>query len=686
MDQASRGDSGLDTLRFRPGIRILTAEFPGRPLTAGNRTNTVNPQALAGVPAVTVGADNPMSSPAQTPDSADTTDPTQTTITAALLRLQHHTGWLSNQDLRELAGELDVPVYRLEEVVSFFPHFRRNRPPLIELQVCRDMSCHLQGAGTLIQKLTNKYANDPNVTIKPVSCLGRCDKPPAACLSRFSSAHDGEPEADIHENYYHGRDGRFLVDAITALKAGQAPPPPDLDANYPPTASPWQIDVYKGKPTYDAAARLLKQIRLSDNPAEARAKLDLLPKLELANLRGMGGAGAPAAKKWKDVRQAIGTTKYIVCNADESEPATFKDRELLLRAPWLIIEGIILAGIVTGATRGYVYLRHEYPEQAAALRAAIADAERQGVCGTNIGRTGIDFPVSVYVSPGGYICGEQSALIEAMEGKRAQPRNRPPELATNGLFDKPTLVNNVETFAWVPGIALNTVLSKDHPESQVNWYADFGKPYPDAKGNGRGIRFFSISGDVVKPGVYELPIGAPLRMLLDAAGGVTGGYDNLKAIATSGPSGGFLPRILRDTKNPDLSQDLLDVQLDIDVFRGLRASLGAGLVVYAGNVDLLEQAVNATQFFRNETCGKCVPCRVGSQKLTEIGIRIRDGQMSPHELPEQRMAVRELDKTMEMTSICGLGQVVPKPLASVLQFFDEDVRVHVGQSASGSKR
>lgn len=620
-----------------------------------------------------------MSSPTATPGPTLGVDPTQSTVTAALLRLQHRTGWLSNQDLRDLANELEVPLHQLEEVVSFFPHFRRKRPPLIELQVCRDMSCHLRGAGALIQKLTNKYAPDPSVEIKPVSCLGRCDKPPATCLSRFSSANGGDENQDIHENYYHGRDGRFLVDAIATLKSGGSPPPQDLDANFPVSMKSWNIDVYKGKPTYDAATRLLKQIRLADNPVEARNKLDLIPKLELANLRGMGGAGAPASKKWKDVRGAVGDVKYIVCNADESEPATFKDRELMLRTPWLVIEGIILAGIITGATRGYVYLRHEYPEQAEALRRAIADAERQGVCGKNIGRTGIDFPVSVYISPGGYICGEQSALIEAMEGKRAQPRNRPPELATNGLFDKPTLVNNVETFAWVPGIALNTVISKE-ADAQVNWYGNFGKPYPDAKGNGRGIRFFSISGDVSKPGVYEVPIGAPMRVLIEAAGGVVGGDDNLKAIATSGPSGGFLPRILRDTKNPDLSQDLLDVALDIDVFRGLRASLGAGLVVYAGNTNLLDMAVNATQFFRNESCGKCVPCRVGSQKLTELGVRIREGQVSAGELSEQRMAVRELDKTLEMTSICGLGQVVPKPLASVLQFFDGDVRVHLGQT------
>jgi NADH:ubiquinone oxidoreductase subunit F (NADH-binding) len=369
----------------------------------------------------------------------------------------------------------------------------------------------------------------------------------------------------------------------------------------------------------------------------------------------MGGAGVPAGKKWKDVRQAAGAEKYIICNADESEPGTFKDREILLRAAHLVVEGVILAGIATGATRGYIYLRHEYPEQAVALRAAITHAERQRVCGVNVGGLGFDFPVTVFVSPGGYICGEQSALIEAMEGKRAQPRNRPPELATNGLFDKPTLVNNVETFAWAPGIVLNTVLG----ESPVNWYQALSPP-------GRGRRLFSISGDVNNPGVYEVPIGAPLRVLIDAAGGVVGGEDNLTAVATSGPSGGFLPPKLKDAKNPDRMISLLDVEMDIDAFRGIRASLGAGLVVYAGGPDMLDQAVNATEFFRNESCGKCVPCRVGSQKLVEIGWRVRAGRA---DVAEERTTVRELDRAMELTSICGLGQVAPKPLATALQFF-----------------
>jgi NADH:ubiquinone oxidoreductase subunit F (NADH-binding) len=326
---------------------------------------------------------------------------------------------------------------------------------------------------------------------------------------------------------------------------------------------------------------------------------------------------------------------------------------------------MILAGLALGATRGYVYIRHEYPEQAAAVRLAIAAAEKLGVCGRNLRGTGIDFYMGVFISPGGYICGEQSALIEAMEGKRAQPRNRPPELATNGLFDKPTLVNNVETFAWVPGIALKTSLG---PEKVVNWYGSKGP-------NSRGMRFFSISGDVNRPGAYEMPIGAQFGELLEAAGGVIGGENNLLSVASSGPSGGFLPaRALRDVKAAKdprgtfRSRNLLEIELDIDEFRKLGGALGAGIVVYAQGTDMTSQAVNATEFYRNESCGKCVPCRVGSQKLVELGLRLKS-DTRPQLVQSVRAAVRDLDKALEQTSICGLGQVAPKPLLTLLRYF-----------------
>jgi NADH:ubiquinone oxidoreductase subunit F (NADH-binding) len=406
----------------------------------------------------------------------------------------------------------------------------------------------------------------------------------------------------------------------------------------------------------------------------------------------MGGAGVPAYRKWLDVWQADGDEKYVVCNGDESEPGTFKDRELLLRTPHLVVEGVILAGLMTNATAGYIYIRHEYGEQIAAVRAEIERAAGLGACGANVFGTGRAFPVEVYVSPGGYICGEQSALLEAMEDRRAQPRNRPPELATNGLRDKPTLVNNVETLAWAPATLLRHNIA-----GGASWYAGQGRP------GFRGRRLLSISGDLERPGVYEIPIGLPLGDLIALAGGIRGGRP-LGAVAPSGPSGGLLPPTLtaapgwEDRLKARLAEvgpdqrdvyrrvfegglaagnrklDLLTLPLDLNLFRavgpilGLRVAvmLGAGLAVYAAGTDVLAQAVNFTEFFRNESCGKCVPCRIGSQKLVEIGTRLltrRDG------VAAAGADVFDLAYTLGLTSICGLGVVAPNPLATALDLF-----------------
>lgn len=239
----------------------------------------------------------------------------------------------------------------------------------------------------------------------------------------------------------------------------------------------------------------------------------------------MGGAGVPVHQKWRDVWHAKGDEKYIVCNADESEPGTFKDRELLTQYAHLVLEGVILAGLVTGATRGTIYIRHEYAEQIEVMQREIIRAQDLGACGQGIFKSTLNFPVEVFASPGGYICDEQSALIEAMEDRRGQPRNKPPQLETNGLYDKPMLVSNVETFAWALAIMING----------GQWYAQ------EVINGCKGRRFFSISGDVAKPGVYEVPCGVLLGTLSELAGGVVG---ELKAFAPSGPSGGFLPRML----------------------------------------------------------------------------------------------------------------------------------------------
>jgi NADH:ubiquinone oxidoreductase subunit F (NADH-binding) len=350
----------------------------------------------------------------------------------------------------------------------------------------------------------------------------------------------------------------------------------------------------------------------------------------------------------------------VVCNGDESEPGTFKDRELLRRTPHLLVEGMVLAGLVTGANHGYVYIRHEYEQEIEVMREAILDAREKSICGDNILGSGLSFPLEVFVSPGGYICGEESALLEAMEDRRAEPRNKPPFPVMNGLYGKPTVINNVETLCWVPPIVLNG----------GEWYRDQGI-------NGAtGLRFVSISGDVAKPGVYEVPFGLTVRdLIFKYAGGMRDGQ-KLKAIAPSGPSGGFLPAVLKAENLPPkfvrekiaagvTTYDVLDLPLDLNTLGAIGSMLGAAFVVYGDRADMVENALNCVQFYRNESCGKCVPCRMGSQKLVDMITQMLNGQF-----PAQHLGVvDELAQTMGITSVCGLGQVAPNPITTVIKHF-----------------
>ena len=339
---------------------------------------------------------------------------------------------------------------------------------------------------------------------------------------------------------------------------------------------------------------------------------------------------------------------------------------------------MILAALVTGARRGWIYIRHEYGEQIAIMKREIERARGLGVCGAKVGGGTRDVEIEVFTSPGGYICGEQSALIEAMEDRRAQPRNKPPQLETNGLYDRPTLVSNVETFAWAPAIMIHG----------GQWYADGGS------GGCKGRRLFSLSGDVVRPGVYEVPNGITLRELLnDLAGGVVG---TLKAFAASGPSAGFLPArlpvsalprgwekrapadlVARVTAGGGKELDILDLNLDLQRFRDLGLAIGAGLVVYNDQRDMLAEGLNGSQFFRDESCGKCVPCRLGSEKIVHVAEDLVARRHDAAGLALQRRLVDDLTRALEMTSICGLGMVAAKPLQTALQFFPADVERHL---------
>jgi NADH:ubiquinone oxidoreductase subunit F (NADH-binding)/NADH:ubiquinone oxidoreductase subunit E len=568
-------------------------------------------------------------------------------IIQALHEIQDRCGWLPQAELQALAVRLRQPLHRVHEVASFYPHYRLRPPAAVEVKVCRDMSCHLLGAPRFrleLEALADALG-PAQVKVSEASCLGRCDSGPCV-FSINDRVFSGLPEAAVRE----------LIAAALAKR-------PLLHQHSEQGPSGWKIDPYQGRADYEAVRRFVR----------GRDAEQVLREMETADLRGLGGAGFPAARKWRAVRAATGAPKYVVCNADESEPGTFKDRELLRRAPDLVVEGMVLAGLVTGAERGYVYIRHEYHEEIELLHAALREAERAGICGANVLGSGLSFPLEVFVSPGGYIQGEETALLEAMEDRRGEPRNKPPFPVTHGLHGRPTVINNVETLAWVPAIVLRGGA----------WYRDRG-----ARG-ACGLRFVSVSGDVNRPGVYEVPFGQTVReLVLDTAGGLRDGQ-KLKAIATSGPSGGFLPAFVKAADLPPSfvkdrlppgapGLDILDLALDLKTLAALGGMLGAAFVVYGDRADMVEQALNCVEFFRNETCGKCVPCRVGSQKLVDLVTALRQGQSSRRELE----VIPDLAETMYLTSICGLGQVAANPITSVLKFFPEDVERYLGRTAS----
>ncbi len=580
-------------------------------------------------------------------------------IIPALHQRQHRRGYLTRKDLEEIAEESGVPLYRVNEVVSFFPHFRTTPPPKVVVNVCRDMSCHLRGSVAMTETLADwaeqRYGKD--VEVCGVSCLGRCDRAPAVM---------------VDERLVANADQRRLKTIIDGSLQGLAV---QTDSDWD-TAKPkigrWKLDPDRGQSRYDLVRKYVSQ----GGTAE-----DVIAALQHAGLLGMGGAGGRAYLKWTDVRKATASTgqKYVICNADESEPGTFKDRDVLMAAPHTVIEGMILGGLVVGAKQGWIYIRHEYPEQIERCREEITRAEKIGALGKDIFGADASMTLDVFPSPGGYICGEQTALIEAMEDKRGEPRNRPPELMTNGLHDQPTLLSNVETFAWVPRILTDS----------GTWFAGQGErsgPITSKLGEqSKGRRLFSISGDLNRPGVYEVPTGITLGQLIDehACGMLDG--KAISAVALSGPSGGLLPPFipiehintepLGDLIGPEITHiDVRDLPLDIQVSRSLGYMLGAGIVVYGEGCDLLAEAVANSRFFKNESCGKCVPCRIGSQKITEIGERLHRSEVDATELPSLLPVIDDLSAVMVATSICGLGQVASNPLHSFLKFFPDLAR------------
>jgi NADH:ubiquinone oxidoreductase subunit F (NADH-binding)/NADH:ubiquinone oxidoreductase subunit E len=522
----------------------------------------------------------------------------------ALNGIQREHGWLPREELVALAREARRPLYEIEGLISFYPHFRTEPPPKVQLAVCHDLSCWLHGADERIAELRARYGEDVEVEFHEVSCLGRCDVAPAIAV-------DDRPAtvADADELVQAARSG--TVPAAEAKRSGRT----------------WPNDPYApGEARYRTLRRLLEGELAGDEVMQA---------VEESGLRGMGGAGFPTGRKWKLVAAQEATPKYAICNADESEPGTFKDRQIMAEQPHLVIEGMLLGMLCTGAEEGWIFIRHEYGPEEEVLRAELDALQGQGLLGPDVLGTGRRLQLEIFTSPGGYILGEESALIECMEGHRGEPRNKPPFPGVYGLWGQPTLMNSVETFAHVPIII---------ERGAEGWRAQGIR-------DGTGLKFFAVSGHVERPDVYCVPMGTTARELIELAGGVTGGGEPL-SFQPGGASSNFM------------GPGDLDVPLDFQPLAEAGSMLGSGAVtVIAHGTNLLAAGTNVLRFFRNESCGKCVPCRVGSHKAHELLADIVERGLGADAVDER---IVELEETLRLSSICGLGQVALGPVTSVL--------------------
>ncbi len=511
--------------------------------------------------------------------------------------IQDAYGHLSAAHLRALAHEMRLSQAEVYEVASFYDHFDvvkegETPPPALTIRVCDSVSCMLAGAETLVGAL-QKGADPASVRVVRAPCMGRCADAPAARI--------GDREV-----------GRATVEGLLEMaRKGET-----------------QIVVpdYTGLAAYRAEGgyALLGKVRAGEMPVEA-----LIKTMQDAGLRGLGGAGFPAGKKWEIVRSYPGP-RLMSVNGDEGEPGTFKDRVYLERDPHRTLEGALIAAYAVGAERIYFYMRDEYPAVLHILRTEIAALEAAGIAAPGF--------IELRRGAGAYICGEESAMLESIEGKRGLPRHRPPYIAELGLFGRPTLNHNIETLWWV----------RDIVEKGAAWFAALGRPgHP-------GIRSWSVSGRVKNPGVKLAPAGITVRELIEEhCGGMQDGHV-FKAYLPGGASGGILPASMGD------------IPLD---FGGELAKLGAfvgshAIVIFSDRDSAKAATVNLLKFFKHESCGQCTPCREGTGKMVEL--LHKDGALD-------ETGLRDLEQVMRDASICGLGQAAPNPVNHLLTYFREDL-------------
>src|SRR6266852_2771109 len=560
-----------------------------------------------------------------------------------MMYAQDEYGYVSDEMIAEIARRLDLRTVAVEETLAYYSMLRRKPMGKHHVQICTNVACMLRGGNELLEQAKKRLeighkevTTDGIFSLEEVECIGACT---------------GAPAMQVNYDFYENLTPMKFDRNIEELDAGDHPAPEPVTAGalHPrdPAETPvisrrfgikdsHKIDVYLKHDGYRALEKALKQM-------EPAAIIDEVKK---SNLRGRGGAGFPTGMKWSFVPKDSPKPKYVICNADESEPGTCKDRPLMEMDPHQMIEGITIAGRAIGAMKGFIYIRGEYRYVLDIVQTALDEAYSRNYLGTNILGTGFDFDLIVHTGAGAYECGEESALMESLEGKRGYPRIKPPFPAVVGLYGCPTIINNVETLSTVPAIILEG----------GEKYASRGTPK-----NG-GTRLLCVAGHVNKPGIYEIPLGMNMKKFIDeVAGGISGGI-KLKAVIPGGSS------------CPLLSASEIDIPMDYDSVAKAGSMLGSGgMVVMDEATCMVDMARRIMHFYAHESCGWCIPCREGTAWLRKMLDRFHAGFGRPEDID----LVGDLAKNMLGRTFCPLGDAAALPTISIVQKWRNEFEQHL---------
>ena len=515
--------------------------------------------------------------------------------------------------------------------------------------VCRGTGCTSSKSPKIIEEFRRilKEKNIDNVRVIQTGCFGLCAKGPIVIIrpedTFYAMVTPEDCEEIINTHIIEGKkverllckdvDGKLVdrLDELNFYKKQER-----IALKNCGIIDPECIDEYIAFDGYKALEKVLTTM----------SQDDVINEILESGLRGRGGAGFPTGKKWMFTKMAKGDQKYVVCNADEGDPGAFMDRSILEGDPHCIIEAMMIAGYAIGANKGYIYVRAEYPIAVQRFQKAIDQAREYGILGDNIWGTGFKFDLEIRLGAGAFVCGEETALLESIEGRRGQPRLKPPFPANAGLWQKPTLINNVETYANITKIILNG----------AKWYSSIGTE------TSKGTKVFALGGNVVNIGLVEVPMGTTLReIVFDIGGGIPNGH-GFKAAQTGGPSGGCI------------SAEYLDTPIDYESLGAIGSMMGSGGLIVMDDTKCM---VNLAKFYLgftvDESCGKCNPCRIGTKRMLEMLTKITEGNGKDGDIEK----LEELAKAIKKTSVCGLGQTAPNPVLSTIKYFRDEYEAHI---------